>query len=112
MLIYILFIFFVRYLKNDTYATEPNAAAILFYTGNEGDIELFAQNTGFMWDAVSDRNNGLNAELIFAEHRSVSGSHFQLKHDNRTIIIFLNSTLFTNSPLITGKARKCKFLVN
>ncbi|XP_059615486.1 lysosomal Pro-X carboxypeptidase [Phlebotomus argentipes] len=61
--------FKMRYLKNDSFAFEPDTAAILFYAGNEGDIELFAQNTGFMWDAVMDRSNGLNAELIFAEHR-------------------------------------------
>uniref|UniRef100_A0A6B2EGN7 Lysosomal Pro-X carboxypeptidase n=1 Tax=Phlebotomus kandelakii TaxID=1109342 RepID=A0A6B2EGN7_9DIPT len=61
--------FKMRYLKNDSYAIEPDSAVILFYAGNEGDIELFAQNTGFMWDSVMDRSNGLNAELIFAEHR-------------------------------------------
>lgn len=37
----------LRYLLNDTYGDERSP--ILFYTGNEGDIELFAENTGFMW---------------------------------------------------------------
>ncbi|GAB0089884.1 lysosomal Pro-X carboxypeptidase [Sergentomyia squamirostris] len=60
--------FKLRYLKNDSFAHDPQSAAILFYTGNEGDIELFAENTGFMWDIVQPENR-LNAELIFAEHR-------------------------------------------
>lgn len=33
--------------------------------GNEGDIELFAENTGFMWEIAPK----FNALLIFAEHR-------------------------------------------
>ena len=38
---------------------------ILFYTGNEADVEVFVNCTGLMWD------NGpvLNALLVFAEHR-------------------------------------------
>uniref|UniRef100_A0A1B0CY54 Lysosomal Pro-X carboxypeptidase n=1 Tax=Lutzomyia longipalpis TaxID=7200 RepID=A0A1B0CY54_LUTLO len=65
--------FKLRYLKNDSFAFEPDSAVILFYAGNEGDIELFAQNTGFMWDAVADHSNRLNAELIFAEHSRYYG---------------------------------------
>lgn len=38
---------------------------ILFYTGNEGDIELFAENTGFIWEIAPQ----LRALIIFAEHR-------------------------------------------
>ncbi|CAI4220952.1 unnamed protein product, partial [Auanema sp. JU1783] len=38
---------------------------ILFYTGNEGNLEGFATNTGFMWDLAPE----LNAAVIFAEHR-------------------------------------------
>lgn len=36
--------FNIRYLVNDTWRQENNAP-IFFYTGNEGDIEVFAENT-------------------------------------------------------------------
>ncbi|KAJ6637924.1 Lysosomal Pro-X carboxypeptidase [Pseudolycoriella hygida] len=57
--------FSIRYLINETYSANNPSAPILFYTGNEGDIELFAQNTGLMWDFAEK----LGATLVFAEHR-------------------------------------------
>jgi len=36
--------FKLRYLINDTWRKQQNAP-IFFYTGNEGNIEVFAQNT-------------------------------------------------------------------
>lgn len=59
-----LFFFLNSYLINDSYVHNGDGP-ILFYTGNEGDIELFAQNTGFMWEMAPE----LNALLVFAEHR-------------------------------------------
>uniref|UniRef100_U5ET05 Lysosomal Pro-X carboxypeptidase n=1 Tax=Corethrella appendiculata TaxID=1370023 RepID=U5ET05_9DIPT len=56
--------FKLRYLINNTFAKD-DTGPILFYTGNEGDIELFAQNTGFMWEIAPQ----LNAIVVFAEHR-------------------------------------------
>lgn len=56
--------FSLRYLINETYVQDEKSP-ILFYTGNEGDIELFAENTGFMWKAAVE----LGAMLVFAEHR-------------------------------------------
>ncbi|CAJ0941066.1 unnamed protein product, partial [Mesorhabditis belari] len=38
---------------------------ILFYTGNEGKLEGFAENTGFMWDIAPE----FKAAVVFAEHR-------------------------------------------
>ena len=58
-----------RLLINDTHWTGDGP--ILFYTGNEGDIESFAANTGLMWDLAPD----LKALLVFAEHRYYGASH-------------------------------------
>ncbi|XP_048773111.2 lysosomal Pro-X carboxypeptidase-like isoform X2 [Ostrea edulis] len=53
-----------RYLIADQF-WDPNGGPIFFYTGNEGDITLFCNNTGFMWDIAPE----FKALLIFAEHR-------------------------------------------
>ncbi|XP_057313778.1 lysosomal Pro-X carboxypeptidase-like [Hydractinia symbiolongicarpus] len=52
-----------RYLVNDQYFKE--GAPVFFYTGNEGDIAWFCNNTGFMWDIAPE----FSAMLVFAEHR-------------------------------------------
>lgn len=54
----------MRYLVNTDYWNKNNGP-ILFYCGNEGDIEDFAENTGFMWDISSQ----MKAMVVFAEHR-------------------------------------------
>lgn len=38
---------------------------IFFYAGNEGDIFMFANNTGFMWENAKD----FEAMVVFMEHR-------------------------------------------
>uniref|UniRef100_A0A915EBI7 Uncharacterized protein n=1 Tax=Ditylenchus dipsaci TaxID=166011 RepID=A0A915EBI7_9BILA len=53
----------MRYLINTTHFV-PNGP-IFFYTGNEGKIEGFAENTGFMWDIAEE----FHAAVVFAEHR-------------------------------------------
>ncbi|KAJ8924288.1 hypothetical protein NQ315_007081 [Exocentrus adspersus] len=55
--------FKLRYLVNDA-CFGPNGT-IFFYTGNQGDIEMYAQNTGFLFDIASQ----FNAVVVFAEHR-------------------------------------------
>nr|GMC86223.1 lysosomal Pro-X carboxypeptidase-like [Ipomoea batatas] len=55
-----------RYLINDRFwGGAKKMAPIFVYTGNEGDIEWFAQNTGFMFDIAPH----FNALLVFIEHR-------------------------------------------
>ncbi|XP_045339785.1 lysosomal Pro-X carboxypeptidase isoform X1 [Leopardus geoffroyi] len=53
-----------RYLLADEHWKKDDGS-ILFYTGNEGDIAWFCNNTGFMWDVAEE----LKAMLVFAEHR-------------------------------------------
>ncbi|TGZ71622.1 hypothetical protein CRM22_002534 [Opisthorchis felineus] len=89
---------------------------ILFYTGNEGAIETFAENTGFMWDIAEE----LKAAVLFAEHRFYGSSlpfvndsfkdpqHFgyltaeQALADYASLIQYLKSSVknFENSPVI------------
>lgn len=58
--------FKLRYLYNDSYIDKQSGKTpLFFYTGNEGDIESFAQNTGFMWELAKQ----YRACIVFAEHR-------------------------------------------
>lgn len=60
--------FQLKYLINQQYF-KPGGP-VFFYTGNEAPIELFANNTGFMWDIAPE----FGAMLIFAEHRYYGAS--------------------------------------
>jgi len=53
-----------RYLVNDTW-WDKEKGPVFFYTGNEGNVEMFCQNTGFVWDIAPT----FNALVVFAEHR-------------------------------------------
>ncbi|XP_011863698.1 PREDICTED: lysosomal Pro-X carboxypeptidase [Vollenhovia emeryi] len=68
--------FKLRYLVNDTWRKTENAP-IFFYTGNEGDIEVFAENTGFLWETAPQ----FGALVVFAEHRYYGES---LPYGNRS----------------------------
>nr|DAD41593.1 TPA_asm: hypothetical protein HUJ06_015916 [Nelumbo nucifera] len=55
-----------RYLINTDHWLGPNSMAPIFlYCGNEGDIEWFAVNTGFVWEIAPL----FNAMVVFPEHR-------------------------------------------
>lgn len=60
-------VFSQKYLINSTYWDKgpTHTAPIFVYTGNEGNIEWFAANTGFMMDIAPK----FNALLVFIEHR-------------------------------------------
>jgi lysosomal Pro-X carboxypeptidase len=58
-----------RYLFNDTF-WDRSQGAMFFYAGNEGSIEWFARNTGFMWQLAQQQK----ALLVFAEHRFYGAS--------------------------------------
>ena len=53
-----------RYFLSEQYWNEKNGP-LFFYTGNEGDITTFINNTGFMWDIAPT----FQAMVVFAEHR-------------------------------------------
>ncbi|CAH1183467.1 unnamed protein product [Phaedon cochleariae] len=55
--------FKLRYLLNGHYHVKGGPAFV--YTGNEGDINMFAQNTGFLFDIAPT----FNALIVFIEHR-------------------------------------------
>jgi pimeloyl-ACP methyl ester carboxylesterase len=57
--------FTIRYLADAQY-WDPMNGPILFYAGNEGKIEGFWDNTGFITNELAPQLNGL---IIYAEHR-------------------------------------------
>jgi len=57
--------FSMRYILNETFNTDKKGP-ILFYAGNEGSIEVFYANSGFMLDVLAP---ALNATVMFGEHR-------------------------------------------
>jgi len=54
-----------QYLINTESWDKNNSGPIFFYTGNEGKIEAFAENSGFIWDIAPE----FKAMVVFAEHR-------------------------------------------
>ncbi|XP_050442456.1 lysosomal Pro-X carboxypeptidase-like [Adelges cooleyi] len=56
--------FNLKYLINDTYWNSKRGP-IFFYAGGEDTIEVFCDNTGFVWE-IAERFQAL---VVFAEHR-------------------------------------------
>lgn len=69
--------FKLKYLYNDTY-WDKKEGPIFFYCGNEGAIEVFAENTGFQWESAER----FKALIVFAEHRYYGDS---LPFGNKTM---------------------------
>ncbi|GBP12364.1 Lysosomal Pro-X carboxypeptidase [Eumeta japonica] len=61
--------FKIKYLVNEEF-WDHGDGPIFFYTGNEGQIEVFLNHTGFMWDIAAE----FRAKLVFAEHRYYGSS--------------------------------------
>ena len=57
--------FQIRYITKDEFNMDKKGP-ILFYAGNEGNIEDFYDNSGFLTDTLAAK---LNATVIFGEHR-------------------------------------------
>lgn len=93
-----------RYLINDTYWRRPElkgkhkrAGPIFFYSGNEGIIETFAQNTGFMWDIAPQ----FEAMVVFCEHRYYGDS---LPFGNDTYLKVENLQFLTSEQALADYA--------
>ncbi|KAL3628205.1 hypothetical protein CASFOL_027251 [Castilleja foliolosa] len=81
-----------RYLINDTNWGGPKSP-IFLYTGNEGNVEWFAQNTGFMFENAPN----FRALIIFIEHRFYGksipyGGNKTTAYSNTTTLGYLSST--------------------
>ncbi|KAL5545779.1 hypothetical protein UlMin_005466 [Ulmus minor] len=83
-----------RYLINDTFwGGAKKNAPIFVYTGNEGDIEWFTQNTGFMFQTAPR----FKALLVFVEHRFYGksipfGGNKDVAYTNASTLGYLSST--------------------
>lgn len=80
--------FLQRYLINLEFYS-PQNGSVFFYTGNEGDIVMFANNTGFMWENAAK----FNAALVFAEHRyyGLSLPYGNLSYSDKKYLGYLTS---------------------
>ncbi|RWW20903.1 hypothetical protein GW17_00014964 [Ensete ventricosum] len=80
-----------RYLVNDTH-WGGKGSPIFVYTGNEGGIELFAKNTGFMFEIAPS----FKALLVFIEHRyygeSIPFGGEDVAYSNASTLGYLSST--------------------
>ncbi|OAY31800.1 lysosomal Pro-X carboxypeptidase isoform X1 [Manihot esculenta] len=80
-------IFYQKYLINSQYW--HRGAPIFVYTGNEGDIDWFAANTGFLLDIAPK----FQALLVFIEHRFYGESlpFGENSYDSAETLGYLNS---------------------
>uniref|UniRef100_A0A0N4Z6G9 Lysosomal Pro-X carboxypeptidase n=1 Tax=Parastrongyloides trichosuri TaxID=131310 RepID=A0A0N4Z6G9_PARTI len=93
--------FKLRYLINTK--SYKAGGPIFFYTGNEGSIESFAKNTGFMWDIAPD----YHAAIVFAEHRYYGKS---LPYGNESYSSIENLGYLSSSQALADFATLIKYL--
>lgn len=86
-----------RVLTNDLYSNGDENSPIFFYPGNEGSIEGFAKNTGFMWEIAEE----FGASLVFAEHRYYGKS---LPFGNKSLDSPENAGYLTSSQALADFA--------
>ncbi|KAF3970937.1 hypothetical protein CMV_005408 [Castanea mollissima] len=81
-----------RYLINtESWVGPERLGPIFFYCGNEGDIEWFAENTGFVWE-IAPR---FGAMVVFPEHRyygeSMPYGSIDVAYKNATTLSYLTA---------------------
>ena len=77
-----------RYLVHESFF-DPQKGVVFFYTGNEGDVTLYADHAGLMWEQAA----AFNALLIFAEHRYYGLSQpFPGANASRSTLAYLSSS--------------------
>ncbi|PVH47458.1 hypothetical protein PAHAL_4G067000 [Panicum hallii] len=81
-------LFYQKYLVNDTFWRRPSGGKgaatgpMFVYTGNEGDIEWFATNTGFVFDIAPK----FGALLVFIEDDPTSCPMFKSEAEYRSML--------------------------
>ncbi|KAI6240177.1 putative effector protein [Aphelenchoides fujianensis] len=93
----------LRYFLNLTHYAA--GGPIFFYTGNEGNLESFAVNTGFMWDNAPE----YKAALVFVEHRFYGKS---LPFGNDSFSKLENLGLLSSEQALADFAEVITFLKN
>ena len=81
---------------------KPNGA-VFFYTGNEGDIELFAENTGFIFEIAP----AFDAAVVFAEHRYYGKS---LPFGNESLNDWTHTRFLTSEQAMADFVENVKWL--
>ncbi|XP_050292016.1 uncharacterized protein LOC126732967 isoform X2 [Quercus robur] len=81
-----------RYLINtESWVGPERLGPIFFYCGNEGDIEWFAENSGFVWE-IAPR---FGAMVVFPEHRyygeSMPYGSIDVAYKNATTLSYLTA---------------------
>ena len=78
-----------EYNKHWEWSPDGTVGPLFVYTGNEGPIDSFYYNTGFMFEIAPK----FGALILFIEHRQVEEiTHFLTSNNNSSIFFLQNST--------------------